>query len=186
MDDGLDFRTGEARGQAKRVTAFTIAIARGLRLARDQIAMIARGAFLHDVGLMAIPSHILRKPGKLTEDERRAMQEHAYLGYQMLQASPIYAEISEIVYSHHERFDGSGYPRGLKGDQIPLGARIVAVSDTLEAITSDRPYRPAQAQQVALDEIERLSGRQFDPDVGKAFLAMPSQIWEDLRKEIAG
>jgi HD-GYP domain-containing protein (c-di-GMP phosphodiesterase class II) len=114
------------------------------------------------------------------------MQEHAYRGYQMLKKIPFLAEASEIVYSHQEKFDGTGYPRHLKGNEIPLGARIFSIADTLDAITSDRPYRPAQSLKAARIEIEKWSGRQFDPEIVDVFLKMPDKIWEDLRREIEG
>jgi putative nucleotidyltransferase with HDIG domain len=184
LGDALDLKDAETEGHSKRVTAFTIAIARAMGLPREHIAIIARGAFLHDIGKMAIPDAILRKPDKLTPDEITIMREHAYRGYQMLKKIPFLTEASDIVYSHQERFDGTGYPRGLKGKEIPLGARIFSIADTLDAITSDRPYRPAQSLQAARAEIERWSGRQFDPDVVKIFLEMPNKIWEDLRNDI--
>jgi putative nucleotidyltransferase with HDIG domain len=184
LGDALDLKDAETEGHSKRVTAFTIAIARHMGLNGDQIRIIARGAFLHDIGKMAIPDAILRKPGKLDPDELAIMREHSYRGFQLLKRIPFLGEASEIVYSHQERFDGTGYPRGLKAEEIPLGARIFSVADTLDAITSDRPYRPAQTVQAAKEEIERWSGRQFDPDVVKAFLSMPNNIWEDLRREI--
>ena len=184
LGDALDLKDAETEGHSKRVTAFTIAIAKNMGLPREQINVIARGAFLHDFGKMAIPDAILRKPGKLTKEEMDIMQEHAYLGYQMLKKIPFLAEASEIVYSHQEKFDGTGYPRGLKGEQIPLGARIFSIADTLDAMTSDRPYRPRQSDQAAREEILRWSGRQFDPEVVKVFLEMPENIWEDLRKGI--
>lgn len=186
LGDALDLKDAETEGHSKRVTAFTIAIAKNMGLPREQIAVIARGAFLHDFGKMAIPDAILRKPGKLTKDEMDIMQEHAYLGYQMLKKIPFLAEASEIVYTHQEKFDGTGYPRGLKGEQIPLGARIFSVADTLDAITSDRPYRPAQSLSAAREEIKKWSGRQFDPEVVRVFLEMPDSIWEGLRKDIDG
>jgi putative nucleotidyltransferase with HDIG domain len=153
-------------------------------LSGDKIRVIARGAFLHDIGKMAIPDAILRKPGALTEAETEIMREHCFRGYQMLKKIPFLSEASEIVYAHQERFDGTGYPRGLSGQSIPLGARIFSIADTLDAITSDRPYRAAQSIQVAREEVERFSGRQFDPEVVRVFLDMPDTIWEDLRKEI--
>jgi putative nucleotidyltransferase with HDIG domain len=153
-------------------------------LTADQIRVIARGAFLHDIGKMAIPDAILNKPGALTPDEVAIMREHSYHGYQIVRKIPFLQEASEIVYAHQERFDGTGYPRGLKGEQIPLGARMFAVADTLDAITSDRPYRPAQTLTAAREEIQRWAGRQFDPEVVKMFLSMPENIWDDLRKEI--
>ena len=184
LGDALDLKDRETEGHSKRVTAFTIAIARAMGLPREQINTIARGAFLHDIGKMAIPDKILNKPGKLEPEEFTIMKEHAYLGYQIVKKIPFLAEAAEIVYSHQERFDGSGYPRGLKGEQIPLGARIFSVADTLDAITSDRIYRPAQSLPAAREEIAKWSGRQFDPEVVKVFLEMPDNIWEDLRKEI--
>src|SRR6266850_2511121 len=184
LGDALDLKDAETEGHSKRVTAFTIAIARAMGLPAERIRVIARGAFLHDIGKMAIPDAILRKPGALNEEERAIMREHCYRGYQMLRKIPFLTEAADIVYSHQEKFDGTGYPRGLKGEQIPLGARIFAVADTLDAITSDRPYRAAQPTRAALDEIGRFSGTQFDPDVVKTFLSMPESIWEDLRRQI--
>ena len=184
LGDALDLKDAETEGHSKRVTAFTIAIARHMGLSADQIRIIARGAFLHYIGKMAIPDAILRKPGKLNPDELAIMREHCYRGFQLLKRIPFLGEASDIVYSHQEHFDGSGYPRGLKGEEIPLGARIFSVADTLDAITSDRPYRAAQTVQAAKIEIEKWGGRQFDPEVVKAFLSMPNNIWEDLRREI--
>jgi putative nucleotidyltransferase with HDIG domain len=184
LGDALDLKDAETEGHSKRVTAFTIAIARAVGLSADQIRVIARGAFLHDIGKMAIPDAILRKPAALSPEETTIMQEHCYRGYQMLKKIPFLAEAAEIVYSHQERYDGTGYPRGLKGDEIPLGSRLFSVADTLDAITSNRPYRAAQTLQAAREEIERWSGRQFDPEVVRTFLSMPENIWGDLRKEI--
>lgn len=184
LGDALDLKDAETEGHSKRVTAFTIAIARAMGLTSDQIRVIARGAFLHDIGKMAIPDAILRKPGALNPEEIAIMREHCYRGYQMLRKIPFLTEAAEIVYAHQERFDGTGYPRGLKGEEIPLGARLFSVADTLDAITSDRPYRPAQTLTAAREEIQRWSGRQFDPEVVKTFLSMPENIWTDLRREI--
>jgi len=184
LGDALDLRDAETEGHSKRVTAFTIAVARAMKLPPERIRVIARGAFLHDVGKMAIPDAILRKPGKLNEAEVAIMREHSLRGYQMLRKIPFLQEAAEIVYSHQERWDGTGYPRGLKGEEIPLGARLFAVADTLDAIRSDRPYRPAQPFSAARDEIVRWSGRQFDPKVVEVFLDMPETIWEDLRRDI--
>jgi putative nucleotidyltransferase with HDIG domain len=184
LGDALDLKDAETEGHSKRVTAFTIAIARALGLETERIRVIARGAFLHDIGKMAIPDAILRKPGPLTPEEVAIMREHCVRGYHMLRKIPFLYEAAEIVYAHQEFFDGTGYPRGLKGEQIPLGARIFAIADTLDAITSDRPYRAAQSIQAARDEIAQWSGRQFDPNVVDTFLQMPDTIWRDLRREI--
>jgi len=161
LGDALDLKDRETEGHSKRVTAFTIAIARAMGLPREQINTIARGAFLHDIGKIAIPDKILNKPGKLEPDEMTIMKEHAYHGYQIVKKIPFLAEAAEIVYSHQERFDGSGYPRNLKGAEIPLGARIFSVADTLDAITSDRIYRRKQTLQAAREEIHRWAGRQI-------------------------
>ena len=180
LGDALDLKDTETVGHSKRVTAFTIEIARAMGLASESVSTLARGAFLHDIGKMAIPDAILRKPGRLNEEEVTRIREHSYLGYRMLKKIPFLAEVAEIVYAHQEHWDGSGYPRGLKGEQIPLGARIFAVADTLDAITSDRPYRPARGVEAARDEIRKWSGRQFDPDVVRVFLEISPSVWESL------
>ena len=184
LGNALDLKDAETEGHSKRVTAFTIAIARAMGISSDQIRVIARGAFLHDIGKMAIPDAILRKPGALDPEETAIMREHCYRGYQILRRIPFLTEASEIVYSHQEKFDGTGYPRGLKGEQIPLGARIFSVADTLDAMTSDRPYRAKLPLSAAREEIDKWSGRQFDPQVVKIFLEMPENIWDDLRRGI--
>lgn len=186
LGDALDLRDRETEGHSKRVTAFTMAIARAMGVPREQIDIIARGAFLHDIGKIAIPDNILRKPGKLDDREQAIMREHCYHGYQMLKKIPFLAEVCEIVYSHQEHFDGRGYPRNLKGKEIPLGARIFAVADTLDAIISDRPYRAARTLAEARKEIEEWSGRQFDPAVVEVFSKMSDNIFEDLRRQIDG
>jgi len=184
LGDALDLKDAETEGHSKRVTAFTIALARAMGLTQDVVKVIARGAFLHDIGKMAIPDAILLKPGKLDPDERTIMQEHCSRGYNILQKIPFLQESADIVYSHQEFYDGAGYPRHLKGNQIPLGARIFAVADTLDAITSDRPYRRARTFEEARHEILRCSGTQFDPAVVEAFLGVPSALWVELSGEI--
>jgi putative nucleotidyltransferase with HDIG domain len=184
LGDALDLKDAETEGHSKRVTAFTIALARGAGVPPHQISVVARGAFLHDIGKMAIPDAILLKPAKLKADEQKIMREHCARGYQMLRKIPFLQEAAEIVYSHQEHYDGSGYPRRLKGDEIPLGARIFAVADTLDALTSDRPYRRATTFAAARQEIKRCAGTQFDPKVVDVYLSLPDQLWEDLRAEI--
>ncbi|MFZ3212911.1 MAG: HD domain-containing phosphohydrolase [Terriglobales bacterium] len=184
LGDALDLKDAETEGHSKRVTAFTIAIARAMRLPDEEVESIAHGAFLHDIGKMAIPDSVLRKPGPLTPDEVLIMREHCLRGYQMVCKIPFLADAAEIVYAHQERWDGTGYPRGLKGEEIPLGARIFSIADTLDAMTSDRPYRAAQSYQAAREEIELWSGRQFDPVIVRVFLAMPQSIWERVRVQV--
>jgi putative nucleotidyltransferase with HDIG domain len=161
-----------------------MAIARAMGLPPEQVATIARGAFLHDIGKMAIPDNILNKPGKLDANETAIMREHCYKGYQIVKKIPFLKEACDIVYSHQEHYDGTGYPRGLKGNEIPLGARIFSVADTLDAITSDRVYRAAQTLQAARKEIQDWSGRQFDPEVVEVFQQMPDEIFMELRRAI--
>jgi len=141
---------------------------------------------LHDIGKMAIPDDILRKPGKLSPEEQGVMREHSARGYHMLRKIPFLSEAAEIVFTHQEHFDGSGYPSGLRGNEIPIGARIFALADTLDAITSDRPYRKAQSFDAAREEILRCSGTQFDPTVVEVFLKVPNELWHELRSEITG
>jgi putative nucleotidyltransferase with HDIG domain len=168
------------------VTAYTIALARAIGIGPAEIKVIARGAFLHDIGKMAIPDEILRKPGKLSDEEEDVMREHCTRGYHMLRKIPFLAGAAEIVFSHQEHFDGSGYPNRLSGGEIPIGARIFAVADTLDAITSDRPYRRGRSFDAAREEILRCSGTQFDPGVVEVFLKIPNELWHELRSEITG
>jgi putative nucleotidyltransferase with HDIG domain len=186
LGDALDLKDSETEGHSKRVTAYTIALARAMGIPPAEIKVIARGAFLHDIGKMAIPDHILRKPGKLTPEEQDLMREHCARGYQMLRKIPFLSEAAEIVFTHQEHYDGSGYPSSLKGVAIPVGARIFAVADTLDAITSDRPYRVARSFDAAREEIIRCSGSQFDPAVVEVYLKVPNELWLELRSEITG
>jgi putative nucleotidyltransferase with HDIG domain len=186
LGDALDLKDSETEGHSKRVTAYTIALARAMGISPGEIKVIARGAFLHDIGKMAIPDEILRKPGKLTPEEQEVMREHCARGYQMLRKIPFLSEAAEIVFSHQEHYDGSGYPSGLHGAEIPVGARIFAIADTLDAITSDRPYRVARTFDAAREEILRCSGTQFDPAVVEVYLRIPNELWLELRTEITG
>jgi putative nucleotidyltransferase with HDIG domain len=186
LGDALDLKDSETEGHSKRVTAYTIALARAMGLPPAEIKVIARGAFLHDIGKMAIPDEILRKPGKLTPGEQDVMREHCTRGYHMLRKIPFLAGAAEIVFCHQEHFDGSGYPTGLHGREIPIGARIFAVADALDAITSDRPYRKARSFDSAREEVLCCSGTQFDPVVVEAFLKIPNELWQELRSEISG
>ncbi len=182
LGGALDMKDAETEGHCQRVTSITIAIAKQMGVDRSALAHIARGAFLHDIGKMGVPDSILRKPGKLTEEERAVMRRHCDIGYAVLEKIPFLSEAAEIVLAHQEHYDGSGYPRGLRGEQIPLGARIFAVADTLDAMISDRPYRRALPLSAAREEIRRCGGTQFDPAVVEVFLGMPESLWQKLRE----
>jgi len=180
LGGALDAKDAETEGHCQRVTAFTITIAKAMGVDKGLLRHIARGAFLHDIGKMGIPDSILTKPGPLTTEEREIMRRHCDIGYSVLERIPFLKEAADIVLSHQECYDGSGYPRGLRGEKIPLGARIFAVADTLDAMISDRPYRKALPISAARDEIRRYSGRQFDPRVVDVFLSIPDKVWLDM------
>jgi len=186
LGDALDLKDSETEGHSKRVTAYTIALARAMSISPIEIKVIARGAFLHDIGKMAIPDEVLRKPGRLTPEEEAIMREHCARGYHILRKIPFLTGAAEIVLTHQEHHDGSGYPNSLQGTQIPIGSRLFAVADALDAITSDRPYRKARSFDVAREEILRCSGTQFDPKVVEVFLKIPNELWQELRNEITG
>jgi putative nucleotidyltransferase with HDIG domain len=177
LGGALDAKDAEIEGHCQRVTAITITIAKAMNVDKELIKQMARGAFLHDIGKMGIPDNILRKPGPLNPQERAIMVRHCEIGYGMLERVPFLREAAEIVLTHQECYDGSGYPRGLKGEEIPLGSRIFAIADTLDAIISDRPYRRAQSISVARQEIQAHCGTQFDPKIVEVFLAQPDSLW---------
>jgi len=171
----IDLRDNETAGHSLRVTRYSREIAKAIGCSTEELKVIALGAYLHDIGKIAIPDAILHKPGKLTPEETEVMKSHAWIGHNIVSRVSFLASSAEIVLSHHERFAGDGYPQGLARDKIPLGARIFALADTLDAITVDRPYRKAASFSYAREEILRESGRQFDPKVVDAFLSIPEQ-----------
>lgn len=181
LGGALDAKDAETEGHCQRVTAVTILIAKIMKVGKEPLRHIARGAFLHDIGKMGIPDQVLRKPGPLTNDERELMKRHCDIGYTVLKRIPFLKEAAEIVLSHQEFYNGTGYPRGLKGEEIPIGARIFAVADTFDAMTSDRPYRKALPVSAARAEIQKFSGVQFDPRVVEAFLSKPDAFWAEIR-----
>ncbi len=183
MGDALDLRDEETEGHSRRVTAYSIELARAVGLSADDLRLIARGAFLHDIGKIATPDRILLKPGKLDDQEMAIMRRHCAQGYEIVRKIPFLRDAAEIVYAHQERFDGKGYPRGLKGEEIPLGARVFALADTMDAITSDRPYRKATSFETAQSEIARGAGGQFDPRIVEVYLRIPVSTWRALRCE---
>lgn len=180
LSSALDVRDTETEGHARRVVRYMELIAEGLRVPVEQHATLRRGALLHDIGKIGVPDHILRKPGPLTENEWYTMKTHPDLGAKIIANIPFLQEVAVIIRAHHERWDGTGYPEGLAGEQIPQGARIFAVADSFDAMTSDRPYRRGRELDEALAEIERCSETQFDPAVVKAFLAVPLQRIEAI------
>ncbi len=180
----LDFRDNETQGHSLRVVQYAMVVAARLSIEEPQLTQIRRGSILHDVGKIGVPDAVLRKPGKLNAEEWEEMRKHPEMGYRMLQHIPFLASALDLVLSHQERYDGSGYPGGLKGEGIPLGARIFAVVDTFDAMTSDRPYRAALSIREAREEIERCTGTQFDPQVSAAFLSIEDATWSEIRRRV--
>ena len=176
----IDLRDAATEGHSRRVCRFALEIAKAMGLSETQHKTIAMGAYLHDIGKLALPDGILLKPGPLTAEERLLMQQHVQTGYDLVKQIPFLADASELVRTHHERYDGTGYLRGLKAEQIPIGARIFGVADTLDAITSDRPYRNALPFEVAFRIIHTESGRLYDPQVTAAFFSLPKETWPTI------
>jgi putative nucleotidyltransferase with HDIG domain len=179
----LDVRDRETEGHAQRVARYMDLMARELRSPKLDVRTLRRGALLHDVGKIGIPDEILRKTGELDGAQWRIMKRHPAYGARILAGIPYLSGAAEIVHHHHERFDGSGYPDGLAGEDIPLGARVFALADALDAMTSDRPYRRAMSLEDAVTEIERCSGKQFDPAIVSAFLRIPVERLAAVRSD---
>ncbi len=178
----LDARERELSNHSQRVVRYTLAVARRLGLPDQALPDIGRGALLHDLGKIGITDAILLKPGQLTDEEWVVMRTHPQMGYDILKAIPFLGSPADIVLAHQERFDGTGYPGGLAGEAVPLGARIFAIADTYDSITSDRPYRKKQAPEAAREEIQRCSGTQFDPRCVGAFLTVTIPELEELAR----
>jgi putative nucleotidyltransferase with HDIG domain len=180
----LDLRDVETYGHSKTVARYThvLAEAAGIR-DPNTLESIRKGALLHDAGKMAIPDAILKKPGPLAPKEWDVIRRHPALGYGLVRDVKLVREVGNIILCHHEHYDGTGYPRSLKGDEIPIEARIFAVADTLDAVTSHRPYRPPRDFQAARLELEANAGRQFDPRIVEVFDRMDLVVWEKIRFE---
>jgi putative nucleotidyltransferase with HDIG domain len=171
-------------GHSKLVASYTMLLAKDLGIEdKNFLVNIQRGALLHDVGKIGIPEFILRKSKSLNEREKGILQEHPLLGYEMIEEFDFLKKAALVVLYHHERYDGSGYPFGLVGEEIPLEARIFALADTLDAITSDRPYRKGKSFEDALREMERCRGCQFDPVLLDGFLSIPIAKWQEIKVE---
>lgn len=177
----LDAREAETGHHSQRVVRYSLAIADRLDVQGVERENLARGALLHDIGKIGVPDHILLKPGPLDDEEWVQMRKHPEIGARILSDISFLAPAAEIVLMHQETWDGNGYPLGKAGEDIPLGARIFAVADTLDAIVSDRPYRRGRPLSYAREEIQRFSGTQFDPRVVEAFLQISDEEWVALR-----
>ncbi|HXG95287.1 MAG TPA: HD domain-containing phosphohydrolase [Blastocatellia bacterium] len=177
----LEARDVETKGHSERVVAYCLKLAKQMGLDNRELITLEHGALLHDIGKIGVPDAILLKRGALTEDEWNYMRRHVDYGAQILRGIDFLEGAGQIVAQHHERYDGSGYPSHLEGEQICLGARIFAVADAVDAITSDRPYRAARPFETAAEELLRCSGAHFDPEVVKAFTSIPLDSWAELR-----
>jgi putative nucleotidyltransferase with HDIG domain len=184
LGSALDLKDAETHGHSQRVTAYTISLAKNVPVPLPYLTVLARAAFLHDIGKMAIAGQILRKPGLLDDAEKMIMRTHCEIGYNMLTRIPFLRDAADIVLAHHEFFDGTGYPRGLRGEQIPLGARIMLIANALDSMLSDCPYRNALPMSHAREEIRRCAGTQFDPKIVEVFLSIPESHLIDLRENL--
>ncbi len=185
LSKALDSRDADPDGYSLRVTALTARLALQMGLSEPEIRTIEKGVLLHDIGKIGIPDSLLSRPGPLKGSERSLMIRHPEIGYRILSSIGFLKEAAQLVLHHHELYDGTGYPRGLKGETINLGARIFAVADTLENLTSNHPSRAALSIEDAGREIEKLSGAQLDPSIVKKFLAIPASEWKMIYQEIA-
>lgn len=182
LASALEARDAETHHHSMRVASYSVRLATLLGIEGDTLRQIEWGALLHDVGKIAVPDHVLRKEGPLTPAEREVMNQHPDVGYRMVRKVGFLNEAAELVLAHQERVDGSGYPRGLTGENIPLSARIFAVADTADAITSDRPYRAARSFAAARLELKAEAGRTLDRRVVDAWARLSDAEWEDVRR----
>jgi putative nucleotidyltransferase with HDIG domain len=180
----IDAKSRWTAGHSERVTNLALAIGREIRLSAEDMDILHRGGLLHDIGKIGIPARVLDKPGQLDEEERDIMRQHPEIGARILAPIKAYADVIPLVLYHHERFDGTGYPAGLKGENIPFFARLLTVPDVFDAIHSDRPYRPGWPAAKAVDVITKASGLHFDPDIVEAFeRVMATQLEKESRDE---
>ena len=175
----LDAREKEVGSHSERVMNYSTFMAGKLGIAGNELEQLAKGALLHDIGKIGISDNILLKPGKLDDAEWVEMRRHPQIGYAIMSEIKFLKGPAEIILTHHERFDGTGYPKQLKGIQIPIGSRIFGLVDTLDAMTSDRPYRRALPFEAVTSEVRKFRGTQFDPDIADLFLSIPCSKWEE-------
>jgi response regulator RpfG family c-di-GMP phosphodiesterase len=178
----LEARDSETHGHSERVVNFSLRLGREMRLDAEQMRSLEFGSLLHDIGKIGVPDAILRKPGALDESEWVRMREHPLHGQRILRGIEFLEGASRVVAQHHEKWDGSGYPLGLRDEEIDLNARIFSVADAFDAITSDRVYRRGRTYEEAAVELDDFAGRQFDPVVVDAFHRVPRQEWDDIRR----
>jgi response regulator RpfG family c-di-GMP phosphodiesterase len=181
LGSAIDTRDVGTHAHSRRVRGYSLAIARAHGVPESQMPDIEHGVMLHDIGKIGIPDAILLKPGPLTPEEWKVMRSHPEIGRRLVEKIPFLRGAISIVYHHHERWDGTGYPLGLRGEGIPLEARIFAIADALDAMTFDRPYSRAISFETARDEIKRCVGTHFDPAVVDTFLTIPLQTFADIR-----
>src|SRR5438067_2764858 len=182
LGSALDTRDVGTESHSRRVHGYALATAREYGMADAELADLAHGVLLHDIGKIGIPDAILLKPGPLTADEWKIMRTHPEIGRRLIEKIPFLRGAVPIVYSHHEKWDGSGYPRGLRAEDIPVGARIFSVVDAFDAMTFDRPYSKAIPFDAAKSELKRCAGAHFDPEVVEAFLRVPESLLEEIRR----
>ncbi len=178
----LETRDAETHGHSERVVTFSLRLGQELGLDKEQLRSLEFGSLLHDIGKIGVPDAILRKPAKLTDEEWVRMREHPLHGQAILREIEFLRGAAMVVGQHHEKWDGSGYPLGLRGEEIDLNARIFAVADAFDAMISDRVYRAGRSYEEAAEELERFAGRQFDPTVVAAFHRVPREDWDELRR----
>jgi ribonuclease P protein subunit RPR2 len=183
LSNAVEARDAYTGKHAERVTAYGLEIARALGIPEADLSELEFGFLLHDIGKVAIADAILYKPDELNDSERALMAQHPVIGADIIRGIEFLKAASAVVRHHHERWDGQGYPDGLAGEAIPLAARVFAVADVLDALTTDRPYRPASPLQVAREMISAESGRQFDPQVVSGFNSIPDETFERIRVE---
>jgi HD-GYP domain-containing protein (c-di-GMP phosphodiesterase class II) len=176
----IDVWSRDSNTHSQRVCEMTVRLAQYMDVAPDDLTHVQWGALLHDIGMIGVPDHIIRKTGVLTSEERSIVHQHPTYAYQTLSNIPFLRPVLDIPYYHHERWDGSGYPLGLKGTEIPLTARLFAVVDVWDTLHSERPYRPAWPEEQVVIYLRQQAGRQFDPDVVDAFLHLLHQEHEQL------
>src|SRR6478735_310601 len=183
LTTALETRDQETHGHSERVVSYSLRLGREYGLNREEMKALEFGSLLHDIGKIGVPDSILRKPAKLTEEEWVRMREHPAHGQQILRGIEFLQGASRVVAQHHEKWDGTGYPLGLIQEEIDVNARIFAVADAFDAITSDRVYRRGKAYEAAAKELDEWAGRQFDPKVVEAFHRVPKEDWEELHRQ---